>query len=63
MFSTKSGDLRLLTDAAHDKLPPAVWIRGEARTELNRLDLDVNSPLIFRGLGIYKFIGTLCDNL
>jgi len=65
VFSTKSGDLRLVYDvtASSDKLPPAIWIKGEKRTELIRLDLDVNSPLIFRGLGIYKFIGTLCDNL
>lgn len=63
IFSTKSGDLRLVDDKNADKTPPAVWIKGEKRTELLRLDLDVNSPLIFRGLGVYKFLGTLCDNL
>ncbi|HEY5938260.1 MAG TPA: hypothetical protein VIU61_26595 [Kofleriaceae bacterium] len=63
IFSTKSGDLRLVADHGSEKTPPALWIKGEKRTELLRLDLDINSPLIFRGLGIYKFLGTLCDNL
>ena len=63
IFSTKTGDLRLVDDKTSDKPASASWIKGEKRTVLIRLDLDVNSPLIFRGLGVYKFIGTLCDNL
>ncbi len=63
IFSTKTGDLRLVDTADTGKLPPVVWIKGEKKTELIRLDLDVNSHLIFRGLGIYKFLGTVCDNL
>jgi hypothetical protein len=39
------------------------WIRGEKRTDLVGLDLDVNSRLIFRDLGVYKFTGTICDNI
>jgi hypothetical protein len=63
IFSTKTGDLRLIDVKGTDRPVQASWIKGEKRTELLRLDVTVNSPLIFRGLGIYKFIGTLCDNL
>jgi len=37
--------------------------RSRRRPELVWLDLDVNSRLIFRDLGIYKFTGTICDNI
>jgi hypothetical protein len=62
VFSTKTGDLRLTrTQTAEGS--KAVWIRGEKRSELVVLNVDVNSPLIFRDLGVYKFTGTLCDNI
>jgi hypothetical protein len=38
------------------------WVHGEKGDELHFLDLDVNSVLIFKELGIYGFLGTLCDN-
>jgi len=60
VFSTKSGDLRLDRRADVSKM---IWIRGEKRTELITLDVDANSPVIFTDLGIYPFLGTLCDNL
>lgn len=60
VFSTKTGELRLVTGDAGSS---ARWIKGAKRTDLVMLDVDVNSPLIFRDLGIYSFLGTLCDNL
>jgi hypothetical protein len=60
VFSTKSGDLRLDRRADISKM---VWIRGEKRTELITLDVDTNSPVIFSDLGIYPFLGTICDNM
>lgn len=59
VFATKTGDLRLVTSPTKT----ATWVRGGKRTELIALDLDVNSPLIFRDLGLYKFLGTICDNI
>ncbi len=60
VFSTKSGDLRLDHQNRDQKM---AWIRGEKRTELVTLDVDANSPLIFSHLGIYPFLGTICDNM
>lgn len=63
VFSTKTGDLRLVNTAQGDTKPNTKWIRGEKKTDLIQLDLDVNSPIIFKDLGIYKFTGTVCDNI
>ena len=62
VFSTKSGDLRLVrnTDNAKDTM---TWVKGEKRSDLVFLDTDVNSQVIFKDLGIYTFLGTLCDNV
>ncbi len=60
VFSTKTGDLRLDRRADVQKM---VWIRGEKRTELITLDVDANSAVIFSDLGIYPFLGTICDNM
>ena len=63
VFSTKTGDLRLVrvfNDAAHDT---ATWVKGDKRTTLYLLDVDANSPLIYRDLGVYGFVGTICENL
>lgn len=62
VFSTKSGDLRLVRNSENNK-ETMTWVRGEKRTELVFLDTDVNSALIFKDLGIYGFLGTLCDNV
>ncbi len=60
VFSTKTGDLRLDRRADVQKM---AWIRGEKRTELITLDVDANSAVIFSDLGIYPFLGTICDNM
>jgi hypothetical protein len=63
VFSTKTGDLRLVNTTDSETKPSTKWVRGEKSTALLSLDLDVNSPVIFKDLGVYKFTGTLCDNI
>jgi hypothetical protein len=63
VFSTKTGDLRLVKTSDGETKPSTKWVRGEKKTDLIPLDVDVNSPVIFKDLGIYKFTGTLCDNI
>jgi hypothetical protein len=62
VFSTKSGDLRLVRNREDNK-QTTTWVKGEKRTELVFLDTDINSSVIFKDLGIYTFLGTLCDNV
>ena len=60
VFSTKTGDLRLVhgTDATGE------WVRGTSQpTKLTMLNVDISTPLIFSGLGIYTFLGTICDSV
>ncbi len=63
VFSTRTGDLRLVKTSDGETKPSTKWVRGEKKTDLISLDVDVNSPVIFKDLGIYKFTGTLCDNI
>lgn len=65
VFSTRTGSLRLVTNSSDGaaRSQVASWVRGERRTELISLDVAVNSPLIFTDLGIYKQLGTVCDNI
>jgi hypothetical protein len=62
VFSTRSGDLRLIRNSDSNK-ETMTWVRGEKRTELVFLDVDLNSGVIYKDLGIYTFLGTLCDNV
>lgn len=62
VFSTKTGDLRLVRNSESNK-ETTTWVRGEKRTELVFLDADLNSVVIFKDLGVYTFLGTLCDNV
>jgi hypothetical protein len=62
VFSTKSGDLRLVT-TTDASARGATWIRGEKRMPLISLDVDMNSPVIYSELGVYTFIGTVCENI
>ncbi len=67
VFSTKTGDLRLVKNtngpekASHTE--SVMWIKGEKRMPLVTLDPYMNSELIYGELGIYTFLGTLCDNV
>lgn len=62
VFSTKSGDLRLVRNN-EDTKQKMTWVKGGKRTELVFLDTDDNSVVIFKDLGIYTFLGTLCDDV
>lgn len=62
VFSTKTGDLRLVRNSENNK-ETMTWVKGEKRTELVFLDTDINSVVIFKDLGLYTFLGTLCDNV
>ena len=62
VFSTKSGDLRLVRNSENNK-ETMTWVKGEKRTELVFLDTDINSVVIFKDLGLYTFLGTWCDNV
>jgi hypothetical protein len=62
VFSTKTGELRLVRSRKSDDETIA-WVRGERRTELVLLDTEDNLVLILKDLGLYGFLGTLCDNV
>jgi len=64
VFSTKTGDLRLVRTVAKEggeTKTQAQWIRGEKSSELISLDVYMNNPLIYRDLGVYKVSGAICD--
>ncbi|HTA20637.1 MAG TPA: hypothetical protein VK989_15195 [Polyangia bacterium] len=60
IFSTKTGDLRLVLDRRE-----AAWVKGKARTTLVPLPIEDNAPLIYGDLGAYagQRLGTPCDDL
>jgi hypothetical protein len=61
IFSTKSGDLRLLID----REKTSEWVAGGARTPLRLVPVDENLHLIYAELGVYagQRLGTPCDDL
>jgi len=63
VFSTKSGNLRLIHHEDPDKPVQSRWIKGKKTVDLLSLDVVEASRMIYRDLGIYKSIGTFCDNL
>jgi hypothetical protein len=60
IFSTKTGDLRLVLDRKE-----AAWVKGKARTSLTPLPIEDNAQLIYTDLGAYtgQRLGTPCDDL
>lgn len=62
VFATKTGDLRIVRDVSEGK-QNIQWVKGGKRSSLVSLDLDANSALIFKDLGIYGFTGSICENL
>jgi hypothetical protein len=60
IFSTKTGDLRLVLDRKE-----AAWVKGKARTTLVPLPIEDNAQLIYTDLGAYtgQRLGTPCDDL
>ena len=63
VFSTKTGDLRIVRDAGDDGKSTVTWVKGEKRQQLFTLDLDANSALIFKDLGVYGFTGSICESM
>lgn len=62
VFATKNGELRLVHGGG--QASSAEWVRGSGQPQvLTVLDTDVNSALIYSDLGIYTFLGTICDNV
>lgn len=59
IYATKSGDLKIVTEGASGK---AYWKKAGAKNELVVLDLLPNRYLIYRELGIYGQLGSLCDD-
>jgi len=62
VFSTKTGDLRIVRDTSEPK-PSVTWVKGEKRVPLVNLDTDANSALIYKDLGIYGFTGSICETM
>jgi hypothetical protein len=62
VFATKTGDLRIVKDVDQGA-SKITWVKGEKRVTLSSLDVDANSALIYKDLGIYTFIGNICDSL
>ncbi|MDX2089013.1 MAG: hypothetical protein SFX73_14245 [Kofleriaceae bacterium] len=63
VFSTKSGDLRLVRTDTPGVKPEMRWIKGKTKIDLVFVDTDTSERMIFRELGVYKSLGTWCDNL
>ena len=61
IFSTKTGDLRLLID----KEKTSEWIQNGKRTRLRMVPVGENLHLIYADLGVYagQRLGTPCDDL
>lgn len=57
VFTAKTGSLRL--DA---KASAMVWITGDKRVTLTALEPASNRSVIYNDLGVYAFIGNLCEN-
>ena len=62
VFGTKTGDLRIVRDTTEGK-STVTWVRGEKRSLLVTLDVDANSTVIFKDLGVYTFTGSICEGL
>jgi len=60
IFATKGGSLKIISDK---KLDTAFWVKGGKKLELTVLPPNDNRYLIYRNLGVYTSIGTVCDDL
>jgi hypothetical protein len=60
IFSTKSGELRLVANNEELK-----WVSGKAEAKLTRVPVEDNHVLIYTDLGVYERmpLGTPCDDL
>lgn len=60
IFATKGGSLKIISDKKADT---AYWVKGGKKIELTTLVPTDNRYLIYRSLGVYGTIGTVCDDL
>ena len=63
VFSTKTGDLRIVRNVDDNKNADIVWVKGGKRSPLSVLDTEANEVMIFRDLGVYTFTGNICESL
>ena len=66
IFSTKTGDLRLVIDAGPERnAQKGAWIKNEKSQQLTIVPVDANSAMIHTDLGVYagEHMGTPCDDL
>jgi hypothetical protein len=66
IFSTKSGDLRLILDASPDRsATDGIWIKNEKPMKLTIVPIDANIAMIHNDLGVYagERLGMPCDDL
>jgi len=61
VYSTKTGDVRFVFDRNEPDKNRASFVKDEKKTELRILDTAVNARLIYRELGVYGPLGTLCE--
>lgn len=59
IYATKSGQLKILAD----KGTTAFWLNRRRKRKLTVLEVRNNRYLIYRDLGIYGRLGTVCDDL
>ena len=60
IFSTKSGELRLVSNPGDTK-----WISGKSEIKLLNLPVEDNAKMIYTELGVYdrELLGTPCDDI
>jgi hypothetical protein len=64
IFATKGGSLKIIDKSGDGKkLDTAYWVKGGKKVELTVLVPNDNRYLIYRNLGVYNSIGTVCDDL
>jgi hypothetical protein len=62
IYSTKSGEIRFVFDRNETGKNQASFVKGAKKIELRIIDLDVNSRLIYRDLGVYGALATPCES-
>jgi len=58
IYATKSGKLKITAA----KEPEAFWLKGSKKLELTVVPPGENKYLVYRELGIYGALGTVCDD-
>jgi hypothetical protein len=59
IYATKSGNLKIVSKTTEE----GYWIKNGKKVELTILEPGDNRYLIYRGLGIYGNLGTVCEDL